>query len=180
MKCPRTIPFLRPGLAIGAKRHEGFAEAWNWLIHSFWHMKLGDGLKWVSKWQGYPEIHLKIEGGEGIKVDYKSGKVKISLANEEDDEEDTYTSGGGGGTTPGDDSDPYHTGGGGHRDGELAGGGGNGAESGDVADESDDKDDDEDGGNEDSCNEFSKSPDNEDQDPGMDNPGDNCAVENGW
>ena len=184
MKCPRTIPFLRPGLAIGAKRHEGFADAWNWLIHSFWHMTLGDGLKWVGKWQGYPEIRLEIEGGEGIKVRYGGGKVKISLDNGEGEEEESYTSGGGGGVVPGDEGDPSDVGGGGqaHRDGEMAGGGGNGADigGGGVGTGLDGFGPASNEGGEDSCNEFSELPPNDMGDAGVENPGDNCAVVNGW
>jgi len=177
MKCPRTIPFLHPGLALGAKRHDGFSEAWNWLIHSFWHMNLGDGLKWKDKWQGYPEIHLAIEGGEGIKVKPKDGKIYISLDNGEEDGEDPYSTGGGGGSVPGDDGYSKHYGigegnaYGGHADGETTGGGGSVSDSGGSASSS---------GGEDSCNEFSENPMNTFGDPGMENEGDSCAVVNGW
>ena len=151
MKCPRTIPFLHPGLALGAKRHEGFAEAWNWLIHSFWHMTLGDGLKWENKWQGYPKINLKIEGGDGIDVKYGGGKVIISLGTgQTEDDDDSGGSGNGGGGN----------GNGGNGGGSGGGGGGD------------------DGGT--SCNEFSGDLENGDEDPGLGNDGDNCSVLNGW
>ena len=104
MKCPRSIPFLHSGLALGAKRHDGFADAWNWLIHSFWHMTMGDGLKWKNKWNGYPKINLAIEAGDGINVKYKSGKVIISTGDGET-EDDDYSSGGGGTTSGSDGSD---------------------------------------------------------------------------
>ena len=178
MKCPRTIPFLHPGLALGAKRHEGFAEAWNWLIHSFWHMNLGDGLKWKNKWQGYPEIHLAIEAGEGINVKYDGGKVIISTG-EGETEEDDYTSGGGG-TVPGDDGGEGGGsggggaggggagGGGGHGDGTVGGGGGGGAGGGAGGGDGSGGGGD-DGGT--SCNEFSGDLENGDGDPGLGNDG---------
>jgi len=180
MKCPRTIPFLHPGLALGAKRHEGFAEAWNWLIHSFWHMTLGDGLKWKDKWQGYPEIHLAIEAGEGINVKYEGGKVIISTGDGETEEDDYSSSGGG--TVPGDDggegggSGGGGAGGGGHGDGTVGGGGGGGAGGGAGGGGGSGGGDD--GGT--SCNEFSGDLENGDGDPGLGNDGDNCSVLNGW
>ena len=182
MKCPRTIPFLHPGLALGAKRHEGFAEAWNWLIHSFWHMSLGCGLKWADKWQGYPKINLAIEAGEGINVKYDGGKVIISTGDGETEEE-SYTSGGGG-TVPGEDDGEGGDGEGGgpgweegHGDGTTSGGGGiSGA--GGVGGGGMDGAAGGDGGT--SCNEFSEDLPNVDGDPGLDNPADNCAVLNGW
>jgi len=192
MKCPRAIPFLKPGLAIGAKRHEGFADAWNWLIHSFWHMTLGDGLKWEDKWHGYPKINLKIEAGEGINVDYTDGKVVISLGdgktndNESDGgggedpsydrDEGTWTGGGDGGDGSGAGTHPdgAHAGGGGASGGDGMGSGGNGGGNG-----SDGADGDADGRGS-SCNMFSEDDANDDDDPGMDNSGDDCAVVNGW
>lgn len=186
MKCPRTIPFLHPGLALGAKRHEGFAEAWNWLIHSFWHMNLGDGLKWKDKWQGYPKIDLVIEAGDGINVKYGDGKVVISLGDGETEEDDE--SSGGGGTSPGEDGGGEDgeggggdggggAGGGGHGDGTIGGGGGGGAGGGGIGGGS------RGGGGGDggtSCNDFSDDIENGGSDPGLDNPADDCAVLNGW
>ena len=158
MKCPRTIPFLQSGLALGAKRHEGFADAWNWLIHSFWHMTLGCGLKWANKWQGYPKIELLIEAGEGIDVKYDDGKVIISLGdgNTEDEEEED----GGGSEGPGKDLEEEQS-----EDGDITGGGGSGEGDGVGGGSSG-------GGGGTSCNEFSMEPDNEDGDPGLENLGD--------
>lgn len=68
---PPRIPFLKDGLAIGAKRHKGFAHAWNWLIHSFWHLTFGPGLRWRDKWGGFPSVELNIRGEGGINVDYR-------------------------------------------------------------------------------------------------------------
>lgn len=191
MKCPRTIPFLHPGLALGAKRHEGFAEAWNWLIHSFWHMTLGDGLKWENKWQGYPKINLKIEAGEGIDVKYEEGKVIISAGTGEteydddsggggDGDDGTGSSGGAGfddGTGDGghDDGDTVPgggNGGGGNGNGDNGGGGSGGGGSGSGSGGG--------GGSGTSCNEFSSDLENGDGDPGLGNDGDNCSVLNGW
>lgn len=196
MKCPSAIPFLKQGLGLGAKRHAGFSDAWNWLIHSFWHMTLGCGLKWENKWHGYPKIKLLIEAGEGIDVDYKDGKVIISLGegNTSDDESD-----GGGGDGPGDDTGGDSGGGAGggagggsgggggtHPDGSHSGGGGGagggggmgGGGSGGTGGGSGGSGGGGDGGT--SCNDFSGDLGNGDGDPGLDNDGDNCSVLNGW
>lgn len=186
MRCPRIIPFLKPGLALGAKRHAGFADAWNWLIHSFWHLKLGDGLKWKDKWYGYPEIHLAIEAGEGIDVKYEKGKVIISAGNGETHSDGSES--GGGGVTPGEydpipaivaddgqpgDGDTRQGGGGesgesggGQSGSEDAGGGGNGTDTG--------------GESGTSCNEFSDDDPENGMDMGLFNGGDDCALLNGW
>lgn len=177
MKCPRTIPFLHPGLALGAKRHEGFAEAWNWLIHSFWHMSLGNGLKWKDKWQGYPEIRLAIEAGEGINVKYGGGKVIISTGDGKTDEDD-YSSGGGG-TVPGDD-DGGDGSGEGHADGTIGGGGGGGTGGSVTGGSGDNADGDTGGDGGTKCNDQSEDADNADVDPGLGNMADDCAAVNGW
>ncbi len=138
-------------------------------------MNLGCGLKWVNKWHGYPEIHLAIEAGDGIKVKYKGRKVIISTGDGETEDE-SYTPGGGG-TVPGEDGDE---GGGpgweeGHGDGTTSGGGGiSGAGGGGGMDGASGGD----GGT--SCNEFSEDLPNVDGDPGLANPADNCAILNGW
>ena len=189
MKCPRCIPFLKPGLALGAKRHDGFADAWNWLIHSFWHMTLGDGLKWVNKWQGYPQIHLQIEAGEGINVKYSGGKVIISTGDGETEEEE-YSSGGGG-SSPDNGGDSGSGGSSGGRarssggevtrpDGAMTGGGGgtgsdSGAMSGGGASGGGAS-----GDNGTKCNEFSSEIENDYGDAGMGNDGDDCSIINGW
>lgn len=122
MNTPRQIPFLKPGIALGARRHTGFAEAWNWLIHSFWHMTLGDGLRWIEKWGGYPKINLEIYAGAGIDVTYSKGKVIISTGS-------GITTGGK--VTPGGGSEnPDNSGYDGideHPDGTITGGGGGGS-----------------------------------------------------
>lgn len=187
MKCPNAIPFLKPGLAIGAKCHEGFADAWNWLIHSFWHMNFGDGLEWENKWNGYPKIKLRIVAGDGIDVEYKNGDVIISVAAPGDDEDEEDTSdggddadGGGGADGPGND--------GGGAGGNWLGGGGGGSEPGDGSLRPGGGGDDAGGGGASaagggggsSCNEFSLDESNDDDDPGLGNPGDDCGVLNGW
>jgi hypothetical protein len=191
MTCPRRIPFLSPGLAIGAKRHEGFADAWNWLIHSFWHMTLGTGLKWEDKWGGYPKINLKIEAGAGIAVKYSDGKIIISTGTGETTEDDE--SGGGGVDDNSDydsgDSGGYHADDGehAHSDGSTTGGGGGGASAGGAgggigeASVSGDGAGSNGGGGGADCNQFSgESVDMGEEDPGIGNFGDDCAVINGW
>ena len=168
MITPRAIPFLKPGLALGAGRHAGFAHAWNWLIHSFWHMTLGCGLKWIDKWRGYPKIELRIRAGDGIDVDYgEDGWITISQG---DGETDYGEESGGGGDDRGEedtgsvDDDPPE-------DGTMDGPDG----SRDVR-----PPDQGGGGLGESCNNFSADLPNDDEDPGLDNPGDDCAILNGW
>ena len=164
MITPRAIPFLKPGLALGARRHLGFTHAWNWLIHSFWHMTLGCGLKWIDKWRGYPKIELRIRAGEGIDVDYgEDGWVTISAGEGQTDYGEE--SGGGGGDYDdigSEEEDPPE-------DGTLDGP--DGARDVRPPDE---------GGTDESCNEFSEDIPNDNDDPGLINMGDDCALINGW
>ena len=153
-------------------------------------MNLGDGLKWKDKWQGYPEIRLAIEAGEGINVKYDGGKVIISTGDGET-EEDDYSSGGGG-TVPGDDDAGGGGGGsgggggggasgGGHADGTIGGGGGGGTGGSVTGGGGDNADGGTGGDGGTKCNDQSKDDvDNDDPDPGLGNMADDCAAVNGW
>jgi len=162
---PRLIPFLKPGLALGAARHAGFAHAWNWLIHSFWHLTLKCGLKWIEKWHGSPSIELRIRAGDGIDVSYcDDGWVEISSGSGKTEYEEEPSGGGGDYDEPNDIDETTHD------DGDISPA--DGAQPDDVRPP-------ESGAGE-SCNEFSEDIPNEDWEPGMDNPGDDCALLNGW
>ena len=179
---PNILATFKAGQSLGAVDH--YMETMNWLVGFVSNLKSDTGIEIKNPTSDHPSIKANIIAGDGIKVEESSGAWKISLDNGDDgDGDDDDGDGDGGGSKgkqtgggSGSGSGGAGSGGGSGGSGGSSGGAGGGAggSSGGSGSGSGG------GGKGSSCNEFSADIENDNDDGGMDNPGDNCAELNGW
>ena len=180
---PNILATFKAGQSLGAVDH--YMETMNWLVGFVSNLKSDTGIEIKNPTSDHPSIKANIIAGDGIKVEESSGAWKISLDNGDDgdgDGDDDGDGDGGGskgkqtGGGSGSGSGGAGSGGGSGGSGGSSGGAGGGAggSSGGSGSGSGG------GGKGSSCNEFSADIENDNDDGGMDNPGDNCAELNGW
>lgn len=176
MTKPDRLVRLVDGLAIGNPMHDGFATTFNWLLGHVANFAVGPGLALLKRDTDTPELKLKIVAGKGIKVTWTDDdQCRIGLAS--DDGGGGKKKGGGGGTKKGATSGKLGGSGGGGAGGGAGGGGAGGGSGGSGSGEGGSGGS---GSGEESCNEWSQDLGGGSGDIGMDNPGDNCNVVNGW
>lgn len=88
---PSPCPNLRPGLALGAPEHQGFAATWNWVVGIF-----RNAAKYIVSSINGAAGDMSIVGGTGIQVVTSGSTITINVGDGDDE-----NPGGGGGSGSG-------------------------------------------------------------------------------